>query len=546
MRKSVKYMGVVSAILLTAPLIAPIIPNTTVQAQSSDDPNYQNIIDNINVSKLNSIANEVKTNLKSYNIRNDYYPNLQDIFSGSLDISEMLGVDKGSFTLDYQGFSDLFDRKKLVSDSSSKYLQDNLIFFAIKIYDSDNNQITDEAGIKKLQDNKSPFKLSIDLIYLTKFEENGDNDPILETGEPIEASQNVPVNVSEEKASSANFKYKDKITVKEGTPLSELNNVESIDPHMIDTSANSPFNGYDINATYEFNKIVGLYYYLSKKTARYSSGNFSDYSKTNPDYDSEFMGSPEATPEGVDMGDTITTKYGTKYYRMIQLDIKNFTTEQAGQIVGDNISYLFGNKDKPDTELFVNGVNVKTLDYNLEISLSGREMDLMQEIDVVPNKDSSNQNNNDVEEITGIVTTHTDQKSYALYNDDNVKIDNRALMANSSWQVDGVRTVKGIKQYRVSTHEWVNASDVDFVSNGEVTEGMTVTKLDDPMQINLASHHDRYGLQNSKRENSKTRALAGGTSWLVDKIGTDMHGGIYYGVSTDEFVKAGDGVNIVK
>ncbi|MFC6322613.1 hypothetical protein [Companilactobacillus baiquanensis] len=146
----------------------------------------------------------------------------------------------------------------------------------------------------------------------------------------------------------------------------------------------------------------------------------------------------------------------------------------------------------------------------------------------------------------GIVTTHTDQSSYSLYDENNEKIDNRALVANSSWKMDGTRTVDGIKQYRVSTDEWVNASDVDFVENGKVTEGMTVQNLDTPKEITLSTRHVRYNLQDSNKVVSTTRALAGGTSWLVDKIGTDMHGGIYYGVSTNEFVKADDGVIISK
>lgn len=143
----------------------------------------------------------------------------------------------------------------------------------------------------------------------------------------------------------------------------------------------------------------------------------------------------------------------------------------------------------------------------------------------------------------GIVTTHTDKSSYDLYNEDNKKVDNRALLANSSWKMDGERTVDGIKQYRVSTHEWVNASDVDFIEDGKVTEGMTVTKLDKPKAILLATTHNTYSLRNSNNEVLTNRALSGGTSWMVDKIGTDMHGGVYYGVSNDEFVKAQDGVD---
>jgi len=75
---------------------------------------------------------------------------------------------------------------------------------------------------------------------------------------------------------------------------------------------------------------------------------------------------------------------------------------------------------------------------------------------------------------------------------------------------------------------------------------LTVKHLDTTKEISLSTKHNIYKLQNAKQQVSTTRALAGGTDWLVDKIGTDANGDVYYGVSTDEFVKAGDGVSVVK
>lgn len=148
-------------------------------------------------------------------------------------------------------------------------------------------------------------------------------------------------------------------------------------------------------------------------------------------------------------------------------------------------------------------------------------------------------------DISGVAIVNHENNFYHLYNTNNELIDHRALVANSHWQVDKVRTINGEKQYRVSTNEWIKASDVTFIANAEVNYSMTITPLTQAQQITLDGD-GHYRLHNSDMEVSDHRALSGGTSWLVDKIGRDAHGGVYYGVSTNEFVKAGDGVNLVK
>lgn len=70
---------------------------------------------------------------------------------------------------------------------------------------------------------------------------------------------------------------------------------------------------------------------------------------------------------------------------------------------------------------------------------------LLQKIIVTPKPSSNSNTGNGNTSISGIVTTHTDKGSYSLYNDDNQKVDNRALVKSSSWKVDGTRTVGGVK-----------------------------------------------------------------------------------------------------
>ncbi|MFC6322608.1 SLAP domain-containing protein [Companilactobacillus baiquanensis] len=159
-----------------------------------------------------------------------------------------------------------------------------------------------------------------------------------------------------------------------------------------------------------------------------------------------------------------------------------------------------------------------------------------------------------VKDASGVVNTKTDKEFYTLHNDNDELVSNRALAKGSSWQTDKVRTnAAGEKQYRVSTHEWIPAENVNFTGSesgtdtGSTTDpegALTVTKLDKNKIVNISTSGMVYFLYNSKGVRSDTRALGGGTSWQVDKTATDAAGNTYYGVSTDEFVKAGEGVSL--
>ncbi|MFC6322607.1 SLAP domain-containing protein [Companilactobacillus baiquanensis] len=167
------------------------------------------------------------------------------------------------------------------------------------------------------------------------------------------------------------------------------------------------------------------------------------------------------------------------------------------------------------------------------------------------------QNDSDwtVKEVSGVVNTKSDKAFYTLHNDDDELVSNRALDKNSSWQTDQVRTnAAGEKQYRVSTHEWIPESDVTFegtetdTDTGSTTDpegGLTVTKLAKNKIVAVSTEGMVYYLYNSKGVRSDTRALGGGTTWQVDKTAVDADGNIYYGVSTDEFVKGGEGVGLI-
>lgn len=171
-----------------------------------------------------------------------------------------------------------------------------------------------------------------------------------------------------------------------------------------------------------------------------------------------------------------------------------------------------------------------------------------------PDTDNNNNedNNNDAnlengvwveDNATGKVTVGN---SVASLYDDNNNLTNRAVAANSAWATDKsrVNSKTGLKQYHVSTHEWVNADDVTF--SGDENNGSNALGT----IANLSGHHTVdldgpsgfvYALfsSNGKRSN---RGLAGNTSWYTDKSATDGEGNTYYRVSTDEWIRVSSGV----
>lgn len=260
-----------------------------------------------------------------------------------------------------------------------------------------------------------------------------------------------------------------------------------------------------------------------------NDGNTLDYaSYVSPDVDNyKEYAKDSDLKDIVEMGESFTLENPTLYRRVIVI----FDDSMAELINNKSISKIFNGELKDD-----------------KIELEEYGFSFIQKINIVKNSEEVNPpvvTPEQPKDVSGIAIVNHENNFYHLYNTNNELIDHRALAANSHWQVDKVRTINGEKQYRVSTNEWIKASDVTFIANAEVNYSMTITPLTQAQQITLDGD-GHYRLHNSDMEVSDHRALSGGTSWLVDKIGRDAHGGVYYGVSTNEFIKAGDGVNLVK
>jgi len=112
-----------------------------------------------------------------------------------------------------------------------------------------------------------------------------------------------------------------------------------------------------------------------------------------------------------------------------------------------------------------------------------------------------------------------------LYTKDGKIIKDRALAKDSNWITDKKLVVNGETFHRVSTNEWVKASDV--------YEFETVNK------IITTSNGTFKTLYDAKGNAIKDRALAAGSAWFSDKTST-INGKKMYRVATNEWVLASD------
>lgn len=134
---------------------------------------------------------------------------------------------------------------------------------------------------------------------------------------------------------------------------------------------------------------------------------------------------------------------------------------------------------------------------------------------------SNSSNKPEITDVKRLITIHPDNNEVSLYQKDTSEIRNRSLAGGSDWYSDQQMVKKGKIYYRVSTNEWVKASDAYAY---ESQSGIINTNLKD-YQL----------LTTSKGKQVSNRALAANTSWKIDRLAY-INGNEYYRVSTNEFV----------
>lgn len=136
------------------------------------------------------------------------------------------------------------------------------------------------------------------------------------------------------------------------------------------------------------------------------------------------------------------------------------------------------------------------------------------------NGSNSSSSGNTVSTISKNQKVATTTKIVKLYNAKGKLITNRALGINTAWKSDVVYKSNGITYYRVSSDEYVKASDV-YVYTDKVAK----IKVNDDKNGDLV---DYLG-------GDLDRKLKSGSTWKTDRIAL-INGKEYYRVSTDEFV----------
>ena len=159
--------------------------------------------------------------------------------------------------------------------------------------------------------------------------------------------------------------------------------------------------------------------------------------------------------------------------------------------------------------------------------------------------------------VNGVVTTPvTDMGNPTavthLYDGKGNQIVGRALAQGTDWFTDTKRVNNngGEVMYRVSTNEWVKASDVSYAdktTDGGDTNtdgsGLTnVTALPAGSVVTLAGPAGFVYTLFGKDGATATRGLAGDSAWQTDQKATDANGNTYYRVSTDEWIQQANGV----
>lgn len=117
------------------------------------------------------------------------------------------------------------------------------------------------------------------------------------------------------------------------------------------------------------------------------------------------------------------------------------------------------------------------------------------------------------------IETLPNSEFISLYKVDTNKA-NRALSPRTDWRVDKIMTLDGTKYYRVSTNEWVKASDAYVYESQNL-----IIETGNGFQYLTNANGDRVG----------NRALAAHSDWRTDRL-AHINGKTYYRVATNEFV----------
>jgi hypothetical protein len=236
--------------------------------------------------------------------------------------------------------------------------------------------------------------------------------------------------------------------------------------------------------------------------------------------------------------DTFDESYQT-YYQPVTLSF--------GQNSKVKVQAMMNSKKDAIT---VNGISIKNFLGKFVSNESDNTVTFVRQVEVQkPDKDAAAKAYNGWTEVqeSGVVEVGNDPAQ--LYVDDG-SVSNRSLSPYTPWKTDKYRLNQKTNeiQYHVSTHEWVNGTDVKFLQqegNQATPAPLTgITNFTGKEDVLLAgSSKNIYKLFKSDGTQSN-RSISGNTAWFTDKSAKDVNGNTYYRVSTDEWIEQGTGVQL--
>lgn len=548
MKKGIKYAGIAAATLLTvAPVVAPVVGSTTqtVQAAESYDDltkDQKSILSTLSGYYENSISLE-KSKFAALNLMGT------DVAEGDT-IKDSDGKDKTAAAEDVTTSLKTVYQKK---DITYSQLAKTNAFDALR---KETNSGLLGSKINKLNDvskENDPAGTSAVKFYVEGITASGDTQPdknaasfeklvneatknggsvsikitaykakdVAETkAAPAEDSNNMShaqlkeQNIlgsktitidntnkdAEIKAPKVEFSFTNPLKVKVGSKVVDTQISESVDPKLT-------LNGKELKSSASVDDVL---YKSEKGAAKADANDKTDISKFNDN--------------------------GAKYYQKVTFKVTNQNDIVDGNGATKTLTDINNNHYAGyDDVLTVNGANVNTQQVTADTVTVVRTIQVAD-----PATDWT------VEDITGQV--HVGDKKIDMVTTDG-KDAGRGLAAHTDWITDKKRTNgNGDVQYRVSKEEWVNANDVKFTADSATTnpsdgaltdiqdlQGRHVVSLDGPAGF-------VYSLFTAEGKRA-SRGLAGLTSWATDKTAKDAEGTVYYRVSTNEWLKAGNGVN---
>lgn len=159
------------------------------------------------------------------------------------------------------------------------------------------------------------------------------------------------------------------------------------------------------------------------------------------------------------------------------------------------------------------------------------------------------------ESVTGVVNVKENSNAAVvpLYDPQGRIIIDRSLPVKSSWRTDSLRTINGVKYYRVSTEEYVKASQVSFddysaaqINVGVISGGFIKNSIDNIFQVTGVGLTGLWRISDDGKSiiAKDNRWLAQNSLWYTDQKAV-IAGITFYRVSTNEWVKANSG-NLIK